>query len=73
MTAGANRREIEQQQQRALEAQFAGRDGESEEATMERIQKDPEVCLPFFPSFFSPFLDSLPLPPFLFLVFALIS
>ena len=41
--SGANRREIEQQQQKALEAQFAGRDGETEEQTMERIQKDPEV------------------------------
>ena len=40
---GANRREIEQQQQKALEAQFAGREGETEEQTMERIQKDPEV------------------------------
>ena len=41
--SGANRREIEQQQQKALQAQFSGRDGESEEQTMERIQKDPEV------------------------------
>lgn len=40
---GANYREIEQQQQKALQAQFAGRDGESEEQTMERIQRDPEV------------------------------
>ena len=40
---GANYREIEQQQQKALQAQFAGRDGETEEQTMERIQKDPEV------------------------------
>ena len=40
---GANRREIEQQQQKALQAQFAGRDGETEEQTMERIQRDPEV------------------------------
>ena len=43
---GANRREIEQQQQKALQAQFAGRAGETEEQTMERIQKDPEVSLP---------------------------
>ena len=42
---GANSREIEQQQQKALQAQFAGRDGETEEQTMERIQKDPEVRL----------------------------
>ena len=40
---GANYREIEQQQQKALQAQYAGRDGETEEQTMERIQKDPEV------------------------------
>lgn len=40
---GANHREIEQQQQKALEAQFSGREGETEEQTMERIQKDPEV------------------------------
>ena len=40
---GANYREIEQQQQKALQAQFAGRSGETEEQTMERIQKDPEV------------------------------
>jgi stress-induced-phosphoprotein 1 len=40
---GANTREIEQQQQKALQAQFAGREGETEEQTMERIQKDPEI------------------------------
>ena len=40
---GANHREIEQQQQKALQAQFAGRDGETEEQTMERIQRDPDV------------------------------
>lgn len=40
---GTNAREIEQQQQKALQAQFAGREGETEEQTMERIQKDPEV------------------------------
>ena len=40
---GANYREIEQQQQKALQAQFAGREGETEEQTMERIQRDPEV------------------------------
>ena len=42
---GANRREIESQQQKALQAQFAGRDDETEEQTMERIQKDPEVSV----------------------------
>lgn len=40
---GSNRREIEQQQQKAIQAQFAGRAGETEEQTMERIQKDPEI------------------------------
>ena len=40
---GTNRHEIEQQQQKALQAQFAGREGETEEQTMERIQRDPEV------------------------------
>ena len=40
---GANRREIEAQQAKALQANFAGREGETEEQTMERIQKDPEV------------------------------
>lgn len=40
---GANARELDQQQQKALQAQFSGRAGETEEQTMERIQKDPEV------------------------------
>jgi stress-induced-phosphoprotein 1 len=40
---GANRREIEQQQQKAFQAQYAGRDDETEEQTMNRIQKDPEI------------------------------
>ena len=40
---GQNQREIEQQQQKALQAQFSGREGETEEQTMERIQKDPDV------------------------------
>lgn len=40
---GANHREIEQQQQKALQAQFSGREGETEEQTMERIQRDPDV------------------------------
>ena len=52
--SGANRREIEQQQQKALEAQFAGREGETEEQTMERIQKDPEVRRPSTLSTHSP-------------------
>ncbi|KAI9790566.1 MAG: Hsp90 cochaperone [Piccolia ochrophora] len=41
--SGANRREIEQQQQKALETMYSSREGETEEQTMERIQKDPEI------------------------------
>jgi stress-induced-phosphoprotein 1 len=40
---GKNTREIEQQSQKALQAQFSAREGETEEQTMERIQRDPEV------------------------------
>lgn len=40
---GKNTREIEQQQQKALQAQYSAREGETEEQTMERVQKDPEV------------------------------
>lgn len=42
---GKNAREIEQQQQKALEAMYSTREGETEQQTMERIQKDPEVRL----------------------------
>jgi stress-induced-phosphoprotein 1 len=51
---GKNTREIEAQSQKALQAQFAAREGETEEQTMARIQNDPEVKL--FPShsFLSP-------------------
>lgn len=41
--SGANAREIEQQQQKALQAQFSSNEGETEEQTMERIQRDPEI------------------------------
>jgi stress-induced-phosphoprotein 1 len=41
--AGKNYREIEQQQQKAMEAQFSSRVGETEEQTSERIQRDPEI------------------------------
>lgn len=41
--SGANAREIEQQQQKALQAQFSAQDGETEEQTTERIQRDPEI------------------------------
>ncbi|KFY06337.1 hypothetical protein V491_08698 [Pseudogymnoascus sp. VKM F-3775] len=40
---GANKREIDQQQQKALQAMYATRDGETEEQTKERIQRDPEI------------------------------
>ena len=45
---GKNAREIEQQRQKALQAQFSAREGETEEQTMERIQRDPEVSLSTF-------------------------
>ena len=38
-----NAREIEQQQQKALQAMYAARENETEEQTKERIQNDPEV------------------------------
>ncbi|KAK7536436.1 uncharacterized protein J3D65DRAFT_554671 [Phyllosticta citribraziliensis] len=41
---GKNAREIDQQQQKALQAQFAAREGETEEQTMERIQRDPDIA-----------------------------
>lgn len=44
-TTGANAREIEQQQQKAMSAQFSAREGETEAETTERIQNDPEVCI----------------------------
>lgn len=40
---GKNAREIEQQQQKALEALYSARAGETEEQTAERIQRDPEI------------------------------
>jgi stress-induced-phosphoprotein 1 len=40
---GKNQREIEQQQQKALEAQYSARAGETEEQTSERIQRDPDI------------------------------
>ena len=41
--SGANSREIQQQEQKALQAQYQSQEGETEEQTMERIQRDPEV------------------------------
>lgn len=40
---GANAREIESQQQKALEAMYQARSGETEEETAARIQRDPEI------------------------------
>jgi len=40
---GKNAREIQAQEQKALQAQYSARDGETEEQTMERIQRDPSV------------------------------
>ena len=40
---GKNAREIEQQQQKALEAMYTAREGETEEETSARIQKDPDI------------------------------
>jgi len=42
-TDGKNAREIEQQSQKALEAQFSAREGETEEQAQERIQRDPDI------------------------------
>lgn len=39
----ANAREIDQQQQKALQAMYATRENETEEQTKERISRDPEV------------------------------
>jgi stress-induced-phosphoprotein 1 len=40
---GSNTREIESQQQKALEAMYQAREGETEEQTAARIQRDPEI------------------------------
>ncbi|KAI0402857.1 hypothetical protein F4802DRAFT_574041 [Xylaria palmicola] len=40
---GANSREIDQQQQKALQAMYAARENETEEQTRERLAKDPEI------------------------------
>ncbi|KAI1205586.1 uncharacterized protein F4807DRAFT_275429 [Annulohypoxylon truncatum] len=39
----ANAREIEQQQQKALQAMYAARENETEDQTRERLMKDPEI------------------------------
>ena len=40
---GKNAREIEQQSQKALQAQFSAQEGETEQQAQERIQRDPEI------------------------------
>ena len=40
---GKNAREIQQQESKALQAQYSAREGETEAQTMERVQRDPEV------------------------------
>lgn len=44
---GANAREIEQQQQKALSAMYSARENETEEQTRKRLMQDPEVRFPF--------------------------
>ncbi|KAL7620883.1 Hsp90 cochaperone [Parahypoxylon ruwenzoriense] len=41
--SNANAREIDQQQQKALQAMFATRENETEEQTRERLMRDPEI------------------------------
>lgn len=43
---GKNAREIEQLQQKAIMSQYSAREGETEQETLERIQRDPEVSCP---------------------------
>lgn len=46
---GKNAREIQAQEQKAINAQYSAREGETEEQTMARIQQDPEVSSqPYF-------------------------
>jgi stress-induced-phosphoprotein 1 len=40
---GKHAREIDAQMQKALQAQYSAREGETEEQTMERIQRDPDI------------------------------
>lgn len=42
---GANAREIEQQQNKALSAMYAARENETEEQTRQRLMRDPEVSI----------------------------
>lgn len=45
---GANAREIEQQQQKALSAMYSARENETEEQTRQRLSQDPEVRFTLF-------------------------
>ncbi|KAF2111014.1 heat shock protein-like protein STI1 [Lophiotrema nucula] len=40
---GKNAREIRVQEEKAMQAQFTAREGETEQQTMERIQRDPDI------------------------------
>lgn len=42
-TDGKHTREIEEQTRKCMESMYSNREGETEEQTMERIQKDPEI------------------------------
>lgn len=42
----ANAREIDQQQQKALQAMYSARENETEDQTRDRLMKDPEVSVP---------------------------
>ncbi|KAL7269998.1 Hsp90 cochaperone [Rhizina undulata] len=42
-TEGKHTREIDEQTRKCMQAMYSSRDGETEEQTMERIQKDPEI------------------------------
>ena len=50
---GKNAKEIEQQSQKAMYAQYSAQAGETEEQTMERIQRDPEVRCHLSPEYTS--------------------
>jgi len=58
---GKNAREIQQQEAKALQAQYSAREGETEQETMERIQRDPEVRTDLLSSFPTCFFNTNPL------------
>ena len=55
---GKHARELEAQSQRALQAQFSAREGESDEDAQARIQRDPEIMVRPYPSFCRPGLPT---------------